>query len=76
MNIKLHNKPVFCSHFLYFLSAGVQTAEEFLLFEGHPFSPAVQRCVSPEEDLGCCQQVSKQLQVTKLASLSTQSSVK
>lgn len=37
--------------------AGVQTAEEFLLTEGHPVSPAVERCVSPQEDLGCSQQV-------------------
>lgn len=41
------------------VSVGVQTTEEFLLFEGHPLSPAVQRCVSPKEDLGCCQQVRK-----------------
>lgn len=52
-----HNRTAFFVIFC-FLSAGVQTAEEFLLSAGHPLSPAVQRCVSPQEDLGCCQQVS------------------
>lgn len=37
----------------------MQRAEELLFFKGHPFSTAIQRCVSPQKDMGCCQQVSK-----------------
>lgn len=38
-------------------STGVQTAEELLLFESHSVSPAVQRHLSPQEDVGRCEQV-------------------
>lgn len=37
--------------------SGMPTAEELLLSEGDPFSPAVERRVPPQEDLGCSQQV-------------------
>lgn len=59
---KSHNKTAFSCLF----STGVQTVEKLLLSEGDSIGTAVQRCVSPQEDLGCCQQVSNPLQDTTL----------